>query len=410
MMTTEPSSSESRPRDQSDLQDDPTIWSQRFLGWNPVDPKSSRAEFLRRLTERDYFLTRDETDATLFLASPDSLELTDCVREQLAERGKSIRLKDSVRCLAEEFFDLVFAERKRKLNQLKVLCSDELALLEWLDKLSSALDVDRPTMQGDQAFDRLVSACIEIFVAVPSEASRIRQEFIHASREEPEFWGRAAIMLHLNHNQFTLRVAPWTRKLADWQQVERRYQQTLENLNRSVFRDQEAARELDSRHVEREVDRSQTHDSPDRIPIEDVFIALVVFALFQAAMAVWNLNSHKSESTPQSESNRPVQVQFPDPETIRQLRLIYPPDDESTSKVDEKSPQLDRGVNAGNTTPVNYLLRMSPEERAAEFARDPRMKMEFERTMKAVSAVLEILSNEKSDAAGKSSRSESDDQ
>lgn len=396
-MTTEPSSSESRSLD-STGQNDATIWCQRFLGWNPVSPASPHVDVLRHLTERDYSLTRDETDAALFLLSPDCLELTDCVRGQLAERGKSTRLKDHVRRLAEDFFDLEFAERKTKLNQLKNLCSDEPALLEWLDKLASGLDVECPPMQGDQAFDRLVSACIKIFVSAPREASRIRQEFIHASREQPEFWGNAAIKLHLNHNQFTLRVAPWTRKLADWQQVERRYQQTIENLNRSVCRDSEEERELYSQHTEVEEVRSKSVGGTghDENWVENILSTIAVIVIFSVGTEIWKART----------ATTPAHTPFTQQKTMPRPSGPSSPVSESKSKVDEESTQPVQPVNPEYAAQLKDLLRMSPEERNAAFRRDPRLKVEYLRLMKEVSG---LISKQKSDSAGKSDRSESND-
>lgn len=395
-MTTEPSPSESRPRDQSDLQDEPTIWSQRLLDWNPVDPASSRAELLRRLTERDYFLTRDETDAALFIVSPDSPELTTRIREQFAERGTSVRLKDSVRRFAERFFDLPFMERLVQFNELKVLCAEEPYLLAWLDGLSSGLDVERPPIEGDEAFDRLVTACIEIFLAPPREASRKRQEFIHASREEPDIWGRAAIRLHLNHNQFTMRAAAWTRKLADWQQVERRYQQAIEQLNRSVCSDPVEERVFNVQHAGREEVVLCTEARDEKL-LEIVFRLTVVFVIFICGAETWKAYTRSI----------PTRVQIPQPETMRRLPGTSSPEGESTSKVDEKSTQPEHGVNPEYKSQLKDLLRMSPEKRAVEFARDPRLKVAFHRLMKEVS---ELISKQKSDSAGKSNRSESNDQ
>ncbi len=368
MMTTEQSPSESRVRDSSDL-DDPTFWSLRLLDWNPADSVPSRAEILRRLTEREYFLTRDETDAALFFVSPESPELTNRIRGQFAERGTSVRLKDSVRRFAQGFFDQPYMERLVQLNELKVLCAEEPYLLAWLDGLSSGLDVDRPPAEGDEAFDRLVMACVEIFVASPRESSRKRQEFIHASREEPDYWGRAAIKLHLNYSQFTLRAAAWTRKLADWQQVERRYQQTIEQLNRSVCDDQTVTPEPGFQLDLQDDDRSPMYQSAprDKAPFENVFIVVAVIAVFRLLAAGLNSNSNRSESPSQMSRTRPAQIQFPQPEFKAEL----------------KDPLLS-----------------SPEE----------LKANIERRYIPFKRQSPLDAKQKSDSAGKSNRSDSNEQ
>ncbi len=375
-MTTEPSSSESRSRDPLD-QDDPTIWSQRLLDWNPVDPASSRAELLRRLTERDYFLTRDETDAALFIVSPDSPELTTRIREQFAVRGTSVRLKDSVRRFAQEFFDLPFMERLVQFNELKVLCAEEPYLMAWLDGLSSGLDVERPPAEGDDAFDRLVMSCVEIFVASPREASRKRQEFIHASREEPDFWGRAAIKLHLNHNQFTMRAAAWTRTLADWQQVERRYQQTIEQLNRALRGHADPDRGNPAGHVhtaDGEFEYSQDQlirrrkQRFDRVGL----VWMVIAVLIPIIGSIYrNANVPQREPIPgRSQLGRPGQIQPPD----------YPRP--GPFEMELKAPLL-----------------LSPEE----------LKADIERRYIPFKRQSQLDAKQKNDSAGKSNRSESND-
>ncbi|MFO1043193.1 MAG: hypothetical protein U0941_15480 [Planctomycetaceae bacterium] len=376
-MATESSPSDNQPRDHINPLDDSTFWSQRLLEWNPDAPASPVVEVLRRLTERDYYLTRDETDAALLLVTPDSPELTERIREQFSERGKSARLKDAVSGFSHQFFDMPVEERQLEFNRLKSLSEDEPALLAWLDKLSPGLDVERPTLQGDGAFDRLVSACVEQFVASPDKASRMRQEFIHASRENPDFWGRAAITLHLNHHQFTMQVAPWTRKLADWKQVERRYQQTIQYLDQTISYD-EASTQVLPQQVETEPMlatrlREASHDESWAGTI------LIMIGVFTSFGLLAEMFKPTADSTPYS---RPT-----------------------SSTHGNVLPLNSKGWLSEKPT-LQDLLRMSEAERAAAFARYPHLKTEYQRLMLEIS---NTISKERKISAGKFGWSESDD-
>ena len=367
-MTTESSPSDNQPRDHINPQDDSTFWSQRLLEWNPDAPASPVVEVLRRLTERDYYLTRDETDAALLLVTPDSPELTERIREQFSERGKSARLKDALSGFSHQFFDLPVEDRQLEFNRLKSLCEDEPALLAWLDKLSPGLDVERPTLQGDEAFVRLVSACVEQSVASPDKASRMRQEFIHASRDNPDFWGRAAITLHLNHHQFTMQVAPWTRKLADWKQVERRYQQTIQYLDQTIIYD-----EASTQVLPQQVETEPTTVSQRENWMLRTLVLVIVYALARVVI---------DERTPKPNLN---QNSIP--------RRVTQPNLKSNGQLFEKPTLQD-------------LLRMSNAERSEAFSRYPQLKMEYQRLMLEIS---NSISKERRISAGKFGWSESDD-
>lgn len=370
-MTTESSPSDNQPRDHINPLDDSTFWSQRLLEWNPDAPASPVVEVLRRLTERDYYLTRDETDAALLLVTPDSPELTERIREQFSERGKSARLKDALSGFSHQFFDLPVEDRQLEFNRLKSLCEDEPALLAWLDKLSPGLDVERPTLQGDEAFDRLVSACVEQSVASPDKASRMRQEFIHASRDNPDFWGRAAITLHLNHHQFTMRVAPWTRKLADWKQVERRYQQTIQYLDQTISHD-----EASTQGLPQQVEAEPTTDSRRENWLLGTLVLIILYAFGRAIIDVW----------------------MPKPKSNEYSRPI-------SSTHGNVLPLNSKGWLSEKPT-LQDLLRMSEAERAAAFARYPHLKTEYQRLMLEIS---NSISKERRISAGKFGWSESDD-
>lgn len=201
--------------------DDRTKYSLQVLGRESDALPPSRVELLQWLTDREYLLTREESDALLVLVAPSSPDVTSQVLDHFTTGGKSIRLHDLVQEFSRQFFDLTCQERQDRLSTLKRQCAGEYRLMDWLEKLSTGVTIDKPPITGDRAFDELVAKAVEVFVAPRCEGARIRQMFVAESRQDQDTWGRAAAILQLNHQAFVKRIAAWTGDLADWKPFDR---------------------------------------------------------------------------------------------------------------------------------------------------------------------------------------------
>lgn len=176
------------------------------------DDSSSRNEttaLLKHVTDHDYALSLEETDAAQILGNPQSPSLDPTTVERAANLSARDQLETAIAGFASSFFDTPQFQRRNQWRLLVDECQHIPHLSRWLADLEPALVIDRVSDTGNRSVDLLVTSCSAAFLSRGIDQVRQRQAIAHLYCEEPLRWENAVQSLLMYQPRFVGAIAPW---------------------------------------------------------------------------------------------------------------------------------------------------------------------------------------------------------
>lgn len=173
------------------------------------DTNLESAGLLRYVTERDFAVSLDETDALQILGNSTSRYLSSRTLDHAAYQGAEQQMETAVAGFASRFFEIPAFRRR---EQWSVLFDESLGfphLAHWLANLEPGLDVDNVPLTGNESVDSLVESCSKAFLARPQDRARLRQAVAHLYCQDARRWERTVQYLTTNQPNFVAAIAPW---------------------------------------------------------------------------------------------------------------------------------------------------------------------------------------------------------
>ncbi|MDB5347792.1 MAG: hypothetical protein JWP89_6169 [Schlesneria sp.] len=179
------------------------------MGSDGSSSRNETAALLMYVTERDYAISLEETDAAQILGNPQAASLAPGTIERAAYLSAQDRIETTIAGFASSFFDI---PQNRRRNQWRLLvdeCKHIPHLSRWLADLEPALVIERVSESGNKSVDLLVASCSDAFLTRGIEKVRQRQAIAHLYCQDPLRWENAVQSLLLYQPDFVGAIAPW---------------------------------------------------------------------------------------------------------------------------------------------------------------------------------------------------------
>jgi hypothetical protein len=198
----------------STTEGDARWWAVRMLKRDDPDHSLKIASLLSRVTESDYVLSNDETDAVQIIANS-NLDGYSPLVNRAAVAGCYERQKEAIGAFTRSYFDLPCAERTRQWKAMTDDCSAFPDLTARLLRLKPGLNVDWPQVPSQTRSRYILQTCRNVFLASPPDAAHFRRTLCNQWRADVAGYEDAVDELLDAHRELFQAVAPWVDQFGD---------------------------------------------------------------------------------------------------------------------------------------------------------------------------------------------------
>ncbi|MFO0970476.1 MAG: hypothetical protein U0793_33440 [Gemmataceae bacterium] len=154
-------------------------WAHRKLVlMPPANPDHVRRAFVERLVRADFAPQPDHQAAWLLLRDTTLPAGSFLLEEALVDA--ELGLRREIDDFAREFFSLVPAKRRARLDFFRSCCAEQPALLTRVNSLASGINIRLDSFRGDDTVAELAGRIAELFVLPPAERAARRRELLYA--------------------------------------------------------------------------------------------------------------------------------------------------------------------------------------------------------------------------------------
>lgn len=188
-------------------------WAVRTLKRDRSDHSLNISSLLGMVTDSDYVLSIDETDAVQIIAGS---RLGDCSPvNRAAISGCYERQKEAIAAFREAYFDLPCPERTQQWETLARECSTFPDLTARLLRVKAGLNVVWPPVPAQTKSRYILNTCRNVFLASPPDAAHFRRMFCNQWRADVSGYEDAVDELLEAHGELFQAVAPWVDEFGD---------------------------------------------------------------------------------------------------------------------------------------------------------------------------------------------------